>query len=86
MKRKFWTSYPNEGNKKTFQIVEFKELFITTPNNHAPLKTKFLRANHANSVSKELTKLCNKYLTEKSEEARLLHKKQRNVCFLIARG
>ena len=32
-------------NKETFQIHEFKELFITTLNIHAPLKTKFLRAN-----------------------------------------
>ena len=38
LKRKFWTSFPNVGNKETFQLVEFKELFITitTLNNHAP--------------------------------------------------
>ena len=54
------------------------------------LKTKFLRVNHANFVSKELTKpimlrskLRNKYLIEKSEEARLLYKKQRNVCVFL---
>ena len=35
---------------------EFKELFINTLNIHAPLKTMFLRGNHANFVSKELTK------------------------------
>ena len=77
-------------NKKTYQIDEFKELFITTLNIHVPLKTKFLRANHANFVSKELTKaimlrskLRNKYLIEKSEEARLLYKKQRNVCVFL---
>ena len=68
-------------NKETFQIDEFKELFITTLNVHAPRKTKFLRANRAYFVSKELTeaimlrsKLHNKYLTEKSEEPRLLWK------------
>ena len=56
-------------NKKTLQIDEFKELFITTLNIYAPLKTKFPRVNHANFVSKELTKtimlrskLCKKYL------------------------
>ena len=43
-------------NKETFQIGEFKELFSTTLKNHAPLKTKFLRANHANFFSKEITK------------------------------
>ena len=56
------------------------------------LKPSF-SANHANFVSKELTKpimlrskLHNKYLIEKSEEARVLYKKQRNVCFLIEKG
>ena len=68
----------SQCNKEIFQIDEFKELFITALNIHAPLKTKFLKANHANFVSTELTKammlrskLRNKYLTEKSEEARL---------------
>ena len=70
--------------KKIFQINEFKELFITNLNNHAPLKIKFLRTNHANFVSKELTKgivlritntmLGYKYYTEKFEESRLLYK------------
>ena len=51
-------------------------------NFHAPLKTKFLRANDANFVTKELTKaimfrlkLHNKYLNENSDDARLLYKK-----------
>ena len=76
----------SKSNKETFQIDEFKELSITTLNNHAPPKTKFLRVNHANFVSKELTKaimlrskLRNKYLLEKSEETGLLYKKHRNV-------
>ena len=43
-------------NKETFKSDEFKELFIATLNIHAPLKTKFLKANHAHFVSKELTK------------------------------
>ena len=58
-------------NKETLQVDEFKELFITTLNIHVPLKTKFLRANHANFDSKELIKtvilrfkLRNKCLTE----------------------
>ena len=73
----------SQCNKEIFQVDEFKELFITTLNIHAPLNTKFLKANHANFVSTELNKamilLRNKYLTEKSEEARLFQKKQRNV-------
>ena len=43
-------------NKETFKIDEFKESFIATLNNHAPLKTKFLKTNHANLISNELTK------------------------------
>ena len=39
-------------NKKTYQIDEFKELFITTPNILKYFKTKSLRVNHANFVSK----------------------------------
>ena len=81
-------------NKETFQIDEFKELFITALNIHASLETKFLRENHANFVSKGLTKaiilrskLRNKYLIEKSEEARLLYKKTKKcLCFLIKKG
>ena len=89
LKRKFWTSFPNVGNKETFQLVEFKELFITitTLNNHAP-KQSFSFSEQI--MQKELTKviilrseLHNKYLTIKSEEARVPHKKQRSVCFLI---
>ena len=75
---------------ETFQIDEFKKLFITTLNIHAPLTAKFLRANLVNFVSKKLTKaimlrskLCNKYLTEKSQETRLLYKKQGNVCVFL---
>ena len=64
-----------KSNKETFQIDEFKELSITTLNNHAPPKTKFLRVNHTNFVSKELTKaimlrskLRNKHLLEKCQK------------------
>ena len=60
---------------------------------HAPLKTKFLRANQANFATKELTKaimlkstLRNKYPNEKPDDARLLYKKQRNILFLIEKG
>ena len=58
-------------------------------NNHAPLKTKFLGAIHANFVLKELakvfilrTKVRTKYLPKKSEEARLLCEKIINACVL----
>ena len=52
----------------------------------APLKSKFLRANDANFVTKELMKanmlrlkLHNIYLNENSDDARLLYKIKNNV-------
>ena len=54
---------------------------------HAPLKTKYIRANDQPFVTKELRKehmkrsrLRNKYLKNKTETNKLAYKKQRNLC------
>ena len=58
--------------------------------NIAPMKQKYLRANHSPFVTKELRKaimirsnLRNTYLKERSEESRLAFKKQRNICVTL---
>ena len=70
-------------NEETFKTDEFKQLFITTLNSHVPIKATFLRGTYANFITKELTKaidllklinLRNKYLNEKSDNARFLYK------------
>ena len=61
-------------------------------NKHAPLKRKFIRANHAKYMDKELSqaiikrsKLRNVYLKHRSEENRLAQKKQRNFFVTLRR-
>ena len=63
-----------------------------TLNKHAPMKTKYLRANNSPFMNKELTKaimvrsrLKNKSLKLKTTEAREAYKKQRNFCVSLLR-
>ena len=64
--------------------------FLNVLNKFAPLKKKYLRANHSRFVNKELNKaimqrsrLRNEYLKDKTRAARIAYKKQRNVCVSI---
>ena len=59
-------------------------------NKHAPLKRKYMRANHAEYMNKELSqaimklsKLRNDYLKHRSEENSLAYKKQRIFCVAL---
>ena len=62
----------------------FKNVCIDAINKHAPLKRKYIRANHAEYMDKELisqvimkrSKLRNDYLKHRSEENRLAYQKQ----------
>ena len=61
-------------------------------NKHAPLKRKYIRANHAEYMDKELnqaimkrSKLPNVYLKHRSEENRLAYKNQHNFCVTLLR-
>ena len=58
-------------------LASFTKIFIDTLNKHAPIKKKYIRANHANSVMKGLRKaimlrsrLWNIFLKEKSLESK----------------
>ena len=64
-----------------------KICFIELLNKTAPVKTKFLRANHFKFVTKEVskaimlrTKLRNKFLKKKTLESRAKYNRQRNIC------
>ena len=64
-----------------------KIFFMELLNKIAPLKTKFLIANHSKVVTKEVskavmlrTKLRNKFLKKKTLESRAKYNKQRNIC------
>ena len=70
----------------------FKMTFLNALNSFAPVKKKYLRANHSKFVNKELskammlrTKLRNKFLKQKTTETRSGYNKQRNVCVSILR-
>ena len=58
-------------------LASFTKIFIDTLNKYAPIKKKYIRANHANSVTKGLRKaimlrsrLWNIFLKEKSLESK----------------
>ena len=64
-----------------------KIIFMELLNKIAPLKTKFLRANHSKFVTKEVskaimlrTKLRNKFLKKNILESRAKYNKQGNIC------
>ena len=70
----------------------FKEIFVSVVNKHAPLKTKFIRGNHAPFMNKELSKaimyrskLRNIYNKKKTNEAWEAFKRQRNKCVSLKR-
>ena len=70
----------------------FKMTFLNALNSFAPVKEKYLRANHSKFVNKELskaimlrTKLRNKFLKQKTTETRSGYNKQRNICVSILR-
>ena len=76
----------------TMDYKSFTDNIIDSLNKHAPLKRKYLRANHSNFITKELSKaikqrskLRNLYLKVRSDENRIRYKKQRNICASLLR-
>ena len=68
----------------------FKLTFLNVLNKFAPLKKKYLRANHSRFVNKKLNKAIiqrsrvrNEYLKDKTTTAMIAYKKQRNVSVSI---
>ena len=71
---------------------EYVKVFTNILDKYAPLKQKYLRANHGPFVTKELRKACmlrsrlrNKFIKTKTKSAEVAYKKQRNICTQICR-
>ena len=92
---KFSNELENELSKigsLTLNYDIFKNVCMDIVNKHAPLKRKYIRANHAEYMDKELSqaimkrsKLRNVYLNHRIEESRLAYKKQRNFSVTLLR-
>ena len=66
---------------------DFVNIFMTALNNHAPLKSKYIRANDGPFMTKNLrmaimfrTKLLDKFYKDRTDKTRLAYKRQRNLC------
>ena len=94
--RNFRNDLIYEISKNAFHDIsseEFESLFLKTLNNHAPMKTKYIRANNSPLMNNELSKaimvrsrLKNKSLKIKTIETRNAYKKQRNYCVSLLYG
>ena len=67
-----------------------QEIIVSLLNVYAPLKKKYLRANHASFVTKEFrkaimlrTRLTNIYLKQRTETTKVAYNQQRNKCVSI---
>ena len=74
-------------------ISNFKETIFNIFDKHDPIKQKYLRANEAPFMTKELhreimerSRLRNNVLRTKSQEDRLKYNKQRNFCKKLLRA
>ena len=70
-----------------------KKCFIELLNKVAPLKTKFLRANHSKFVTKDVskvimlrTKLRNQFLKKRNLEEGTNNNKKRNICVSLVKN
>ena len=83
--------FKNELNSKLGNQIKdyniFENVFLEVLDEHAPVKKKYLRANHAPYMTKTLRKaimkrseLKSKYYKNKLVHNFQLHKKQRNYC------
>ena len=77
----------------SLDFVSLKKCFMELLNKVAPLKTKFLRANHSKFVIKDLSKaimlrikLRNQFLKKRILEARTKNNKQKNICVSLVKN
>ena len=68
----------------------FIKTFLTVLDKHAPVKKKYLPANHANFVTKQLrkaiikrSKLRNDFLKDRNDAFQSAYRKQRNLCVTL---
>ena len=72
------------------EYATLQEIIVSLLNVYAPLKKKYLRANHASFVTKELrkpimlrTRRRNIYLKQRTETTKVAYNRQRNECVSI---
>ena len=77
---------------RNISCEEFGNLFMCILNEHAPMKKRYIRANNAPFMNKELCKaimtrsrLRNIFLKLKTNESREAYKIQRNYCVKLLR-
>ena len=91
--KRFRNDLLREISKKGFHELSCMEFeTLTTLNYHAPMKTKYIRANNSPFMNKELSKvimvrsrLRNKSIKLKTIESRQAYNKQRNFCVILLR-
>ena len=78
--------------KNTTSFEELQKIFMDLLNKFAPLKCKYLRANHSKFMTKELSKAIMlrtrfryQFLKMKTPEAKAKYNKQRNICVSLTR-
>ena len=81
-----------EIQQRDINYDTFEQIFMELLNKNAPIKMKYLRANNAPFMTKQLgksimnrTRLKNKFLKIPSIENELKYKKQRNYCVTLLR-
>ena len=79
-------------NFSELDFATLRKIFIEILDKFAPLKKKYIRANHSKFVTKELrkaimlrSKLRNQFLKTKSQELKMKYNQQRNLCVSITR-
>ena len=77
---------------RNIDCKQFEYILMTILNKYAPMKQKYIRANHSPFMNKQLaksimvrSKLRNKYLKCKTSEAHEAYKIQRNYCVSLLR-
>ena len=78
--------------KNIASFEELQKIFMDLLNKFAPLKCKYLRANHSKFMTKELSKAImlrtrfrHQFLKMKTPEAKEKYNKQRNICVSLTR-
>ena len=79
-------------NINNIDYDNFIKIFLTVLDKHASIKKKYLPANHANFVTKQLrkaimkrSKLRNHILKDRNDASQSAYRKQRNLCVTLLR-
>ena len=89
----FRNDLSNNISYKILNYDNFRDIFMSVLNAHAPMKSKIIRGNHAPFMNRILsksfmlrTKMKNKYHKNPSSENKTNYKKQRNFCVKLLRS